>query len=83
MQDAVREIARNLQARLFELPNNEKKHSAAGWAPYLSGEPKYLPKNVETAAGESDLPYITYCVNCRNLFIEQGKASSHILDHVF
>lgn len=84
MQDAVREIARNLQARLFELPNNRKKALCCGMGGHIyPANPSIFRKMLETAAGESDLPYITYCVNCRNLFIEQGKASSHILDHVF
>lgn len=29
---------------------------------------------------ESDDPYICYCINCRDAFIEEGKESYHILD---
>jgi hypothetical protein len=31
----------------------------------------------------SGLPYITYCINCNDIFCRNGKASRHILDVVF
>ena len=34
-------------------------------------------------AEESPLPYITYCVNCRDTFASRGKQNLHILDLVF
>jgi hypothetical protein len=84
MQDAVREIAQNLQARLSELPNHRQKALCCGMGGHIyPANPSIVHKMTATAAGESDLPYITYCTNCRNLFLEAGKASSHILDPVF
>ena len=35
------------------------------------------------ATGLSEKPYITYCTNCRNLFLNAGKPCKHILDDVF
>ena len=32
---------------------------------------------------EEELPYVTYCVNCRESFAGQGKEAVHILDLLF
>ena len=34
-------------------------------------------------AKEEELPYVTYCVNCRESFAGQGKEAVHILDLLF
>ena len=37
----------------------------------------------EKRVSESDLPYITYCINCRDSFMEEGKEAPHLLNLLF
>jgi hypothetical protein len=38
---------------------------------------------LSAAIGQSEVPYIAYCTNCRSLFLRAGKSCMHILDAVF
>ena len=38
---------------------------------------------LNASVNSSDLPYISYCTNCRNLLLSAGKNTRHILDGVF
>jgi Cysteine-rich domain len=38
---------------------------------------------VQNRIAESEKPYIVYCSNCKEVFAEQGKECTHILDMVF
>jgi Fe-S oxidoreductase len=40
-------------------------------------------KIAENRAWESDLPYIVYCSNCREVFARKGKKTYHLLDIIF
>jgi Fe-S oxidoreductase len=34
-------------------------------------------------SNDSPLPYVTYCVNCREVFAERGKQAVHVLDLIY
>lgn len=42
----------------------------------------YTGKQVGEQCGQSDLPYICYCTNCRDIFAARGKDCRHILDYI-
>jgi len=44
--------------------------------------PEIFHKMLNTSISESEHPYITYCMNCRNLFLTANKECNHILDDV-
>ncbi len=50
---------------------------------YSIAAPDYAKRVRMERAEESPLPYITYCVNCRDTFASRGKENLHILDLVF
>lgn len=81
MQQAVRRLAAAAGVQLSELPYAGEKAQCCSWG----GQGyKVNPLFVRTLAKEqtelSDLPYITYCTNCRDIFSARGKDCRHILD---
>lgn len=42
--------------------------------------PMYTDWLAKKRASESELPYLTYCINCRETFAGQGKEAVHLLD---
>lgn len=84
MQQSIRKLAQRLGANLTELPNSGNKALCCGMGGHIyPANPKIFHKMLLTAAGQSELPYITYCTNCRNLFLHAGKSNRHILDNIF
>lgn len=45
--------------------------------------PAYAKDVIKNRIGEKAVPYLTYCVNCRESFASQGKEALHILDLLF
>ena len=45
-----------------------------------TANPALYQSLAERQAGKSDLPYLVYCANCREVFLEQGKECRHILE---
>ncbi|MBQ7534188.1 MAG: NAD(P)-binding protein [Stomatobaculum sp.] len=43
-------------------------------------DPGYTDWLAKKRASESELPYLTYCINCRERFAGQGKETVHLLD---
>lgn len=84
MQEAVRNISRKLGAELTELRDSRHEARCCGMGGHIyPANPNIFHKMLSASVNESVLPYITYCTNCRNLFISAGKECSHILDGVF
>ncbi|WP_080510891.1 pyridine nucleotide-disulfide oxidoreductase/dicluster-binding protein [Desulfitobacterium hafniense] len=84
MQQAVRQLARKKGANLTELPDAGKTARCCGMGGHIyPANPNLVSNMLERSMGLSDKPYITYCTNCRNLFLAEGKQCKHILDDVF
>lgn len=45
--------------------------------------PNYTREIIRNRLKEKDVPYLTYCVNCRESFASQGKETVHFLDLLF
>ena len=81
MDLAVRELAKKSGAELFELP---EKNRCCGYGGHIRlANPSLYEKITENRAGMGENPYITYCVNCSEVFLKRGKECTHILDIAF
>lgn len=84
MQAAVRKLARAITDEIQELPQGRDTARCCGTGGQIYASKKKLAQNMTKSAAElSNVPYITYCENCRNVFIREGKACRHILDDLF
>ncbi len=45
--------------------------------------PGYAREIVKSRIGQRPHPYVTYCINCRDIFASAGKPAMHILDILF
>lgn len=80
MQDAVRRQLAKAGVSFEELPG-EDKHGCCGFGGNIEvASPKMAAKVAEDRSSLSDNPYITYCINCRDVFHDDGKPAVHALD---
>jgi len=84
MQSAVRDLLGAMGTEFCELPENRKRALCCGQGGHVyAANPGLSKKITATAFRQSDLPYMTYCTNCRNLFLSNGKRSQTVLDALF
>lgn len=84
MKKAVRDIVTTMGANLSELPLNSEMAKCCGAGGHGQiADPKYTSYVTNERMKESDLPYICYCINCRDTFLSQGKDAVHILDLLY
>ena len=82
-QDAVRQLAAKAGLSMEEMPGGEK-HGCCGFGGNVEvANPKFAGKVAEQRGRMSENPYITYCINCRDVFYDEGKPVHHILDLLF
>ena len=81
MQASVRALAGKSGAALSELP---EKNRCCGYGGHIKvANPKLYGTIAQNRAAMSELPYIVYCANCREVFASGGKECMHILDIAF
>ncbi len=84
MQNSVRNLSIKLGAELKEIRDSGKEARCCGMGGHIyPANPEVFHKMLSASVNESELPYISYCINCRNLFLSAGKETRHILDGVF
>ena len=80
---AVREIAEEMGVSLVPLAENNHYFNCCGFGGHGDiASPEYADFVAEKRVSESELPYITYCINCRDIFLKRGKPARHILELV-
>jgi Fe-S oxidoreductase len=84
VHDAVRELVANLGIPLEELPFSRESANCCsfGGQPAIA-DPEYQQFVVKKRIEEGECPYISYCINCQDVFVAEGKESLHILDLFF
>jgi len=83
-RSAVRKIARAAGYEITEIASGGEEAACCGFGGMIyPANPGLLEKILLERASASELPYITYCANCRDLFLSKGKESSHILEILF
>jgi hypothetical protein len=84
MQNGVRAICDSAGIKIHELPESKERALCCGMGGHIfAANPALSEKMAEAAAAQSPLPYITYCSNCRNLFLNAGKRVVHFADLLF
>ena len=83
-RSAVRRLARSAGYEITELASGGEKAACCGFGGQIyPANPGLLEKILLERTSASELPYITYCANCRDLFLSKGKGSRHILEILF
>ena len=81
---SVRRLARAAGYEIEEIASGGEKAACCGFGGQIyAANPVLLEKILQERTNMSNLPYITYCANCRDLFISTGKESRHILEILF
>jgi len=84
MQRSVRRMASMSGANIEELQFHGEKAQCCGWGGHIAKANRNLEERiVQNRINASENPYITYCTNCHDTFVREGKQCVHILDIVF
>lgn len=84
LRNAVRNLAREQGCQLEALPKQERYTACCSYGGQGAiADPDFAKFVIEKRIGESDLPYITYCINCRDSFRSEGKEALHILEVLY
>ena len=84
LSQSVRTLVERTIVPWEELPIHSKdaRCCSFGGQPAIAN-PGYKDFVANRRISLSELPYITYCINCRDVFLEYGKNAVHILDLFF
>ena len=81
MQNSVRQIIFSLKGQVEELEKSGMDAQCCGYGGHIHAVDKSLMDDiVERRIIESSKDYITYCINCRDVFASKGKRVLHVLD---
>jgi len=81
LKESVRALALARGLELQPLPVQEHVARCCGFGGQPgSASPGFVRHVAEDRAAESELPYICYCMNCREALMTAGKQSAHILE---
>ncbi|MDD3349737.1 MAG: NAD(P)-binding protein [Eubacteriales bacterium] len=82
-QTGVRELVSQCGIAIEELPNGDH-HGCCGFGGHAKiANPAFGDYVAKQRSGLSENPYITYCINCRDIFYEERKPALHVLDLLF
>ncbi len=83
IEQAVRIAAGKVDFDITELPKGDL-HGCCGFGGNVEiADPEYADFIAKKRAALSDDPYLTYCINCRDVFLDEGKPVLHMLDVLF
>jgi Fe-S oxidoreductase len=82
--DSVRTLLKACGVKTAERGEDRFAAACCGFGGHIYAANRNLyEKIVNNRTAASELPYVTYCVNCNDIFSKSGKESRHILDIVF
>ncbi len=83
-QDSIRRIAQSLGCTVAETPYDRDKSPCCGYGGLTQFTNREVAKKMtEKCLERSDLPYLSYCMACRDRFAREGRESMHILELVY
>ncbi|MDF3000308.1 MAG: hypothetical protein K0Q48_427, partial [Bacillota bacterium] len=83
MEQAVRTLALQAGVQIQELPKGDL-HGCCGYGGHVSeANAEYAAYVTKSRSELSDKPYLTYCINCRDIFRGEGKPALHLLDLMY
>lgn len=84
VREAVRSICDAMKIRTMPLPVQERWSACCSYGGHgILADPDFTRFVRNNRISESPLPYITYCINCRDSFLHEGKEAAHILNLIF
>jgi len=82
-QEGVRSLIAQCQLPSEELPKGDH-HGCCGFGGHAGiANPAFAKYVAQDRSHLSENPYITYCINCRDIFVGEEKPALHILDLLF
>jgi len=83
-QKAVRRLAEQLGCKLIETEYSGDKSACCGYGGLVSYANREVARKLaRSCVAESEAPYITYCMACRDRFSREGHESVHILELIY
>ena len=83
-QDSIRRIAGSLGCTVTETEYSGDKSPCCGYGGLTQFTNREVAKKMTDKCLErSDLPYLSYCMACRDRFAREGRESMHILELVY
>lgn len=84
VQDSLRQLATKLGYDIRELKYTKEKTKCCGYGGLVYFANREQSNDfVKDRIRESDEDYLVYCAMCKDLFVEGGKRTYHILDLIF
>lgn len=84
MKKAVRLLAEKAGCKLEPMVRHDAFEQCCGYGGQPGvANPEYAGFVARKRIAESENPYITYCINCRDIFADAGKETVHILEFLF
>ncbi len=83
-QEAIRKIAEKMGCELVDTPYSGDKSPCCGYGGLTAYSNREVAKEMtEKCLERSELPYISYCMACRDRFAREGRESRHLLELVY
>ena len=83
-QDSIRRIAESLGCTIAETEYSGDKSPCCGYGGLTQYTNREVAKKMTDKCLErSDLPYLSYCMACRDRFAREGRESMHLLELVY
>ncbi|MBR4290217.1 MAG: 4Fe-4S dicluster domain-containing protein [Oscillospiraceae bacterium] len=83
-QDSIRRIAAGLGCTITETEYSGDKSPCCGYGGLTQYTNREVAKKMtEKCLERSDLPYLSYCMACRDRFAREGRESMHLLELVY
>ncbi|MBQ3505051.1 MAG: 4Fe-4S dicluster domain-containing protein [Oscillospiraceae bacterium] len=83
-QDAIRRIAEKMGCTVTETEYDRDKSPCCGYGGLTQYTNRDVAKKMTDKCLErSDLPYLSYCMACRDRFAREGRESMHLLELVY
>ncbi len=83
-QDSIRRIAEFLGCQVADTPYSGDKSPCCGYGGLTQYTNREVAKKMTDKCLErSDLPYLSYCMACRDRFAREGRESMHLLELVY
>lgn len=83
-QNAIRRIAQTMGCTIAETEYEKDKSPCCGYGGLTQYTNREVAKKMTDKCLErSDLPYLSYCMACRDRFAREGRESMHLLELVY
>ncbi len=83
-QESIRRIAESLGCQIADTPYDRDASPCCGYGGLTQFTNKEVARKMtDKCLQRSDLPYLSYCMACRDRFAREGRESMHLLELVY